>query len=153
MAQRFIPTRRTANPVTRAAFRRQVWLEIYLPIGLTIGVVIILAAVAAAAAWGTASSWADTVVVFLAVPVAILLLLLLVVLVAACVGLIVAIRRIPEYTVAGQDGLVRLSQGVRQGSDAAARVVILPSAAVEALAEAGRALRSLFRSRRSGSDE
>lgn len=153
MAQRFVPTRRTANPVTRAAFRRQAWREIYLPIALTLGILIVLTAVAAAAAWGTRSSWADTVVVVLAIPLAILLVLLLAALVAASVFLVIAIQRIPEYTVAAQDGADRLALGVRRGSDAAAKAVILPSAAAEALAEAGRAIRSLFRSPRSGSDE
>lgn len=146
VAEMLPPTPRLPNPVTQAAFRRQVRLEVYLPIGLTFLLVVSLAIVAVIVAWGTPSSWADTVLVVLAVPMAIALLIVLAGLVAASVGLIAAIRRIPEYTVILQDGLALVSEEARRGSDVAARVVILPSAAAEAVAEAGRAIRSLFRS-------
>ena len=140
------PSPRRPNPVTQAAFRRQVRLEVYLPIGLTVLGILVLVIVAVIAAWGTSSSWADVVIVILGLPLAIALLLLLAGLVAGSVGLIIAIRRIPEYTAGLQDGVTRISHGIRQGSDAAARTVIIPSAAAEAIAEAGRALRSMFRS-------
>jgi hypothetical protein len=146
VAELFPPVPRKPNPVTQAAFRRQVRLEVYLPLGV-IGLLIgILAIVAVVVAYGTPSSWADTVVVVLAVPMAISLLIVLIGLVAASIGLIAAIRRIPELTVVLQDGVVQVSEGVRQGSDAAARVVMIPTAVAEAVGEAGRAIRSLFRS-------
>lgn len=134
------------NPVTQAAFRRQVRLEVYLPLGLIILLIVILGTAAVVVAWGTASSWADTVIVLLAVPMAVALLIVLAGLVAASVGLIAAIRRIPEVTVGLQDGVVRVSEGVRQGSDATAKVVIIPNAVAGAIGEASRLIRSLFRS-------
>lgn len=57
------------NPVTRAAFRRQVWIQIYAP--LTLG--ILLMAAVAAVLWSGrsagASAWADASAILLILPV------------------------------------------------------------------------------------
>lgn len=113
--------------------------------GLALVGVATLVGVAVAVAWGTASSWADVVIVLLGLPLAAVLVLLLAVLIGSMVVLTQAIRRIPEYTVELQDVTARLAEGVRQGSDAAARTVIVPSAVAEGVAEFGRVLRSIFR--------
>src|SRR3990172_609884 len=75
--------RRPANPVTQAAFRRQLRLEIYLPLGLTLLGIAVFVGVAAALSYGTPGAWADTTLILLAVPTALLLAILLSALAAA----------------------------------------------------------------------
>ncbi|HMK09047.1 MAG TPA: hypothetical protein VK449_08480 [Anaerolineales bacterium] len=137
--------RRPPNPVTQAAFRRQVRLEIYLPIGLTLLGLIILVAVVIALGYGSASSWADAALVFLSVPLALLLLVVTAALAGAIYLMVRLIREIPPVTSTLQDGAGRLAGAVHRGSEVAVQPVIIPSAVAAALAEAGRSLRALFR--------
>jgi len=137
--------RRPANPVTQAAFRRQVRLEIYLPLGLTLLGIAVFVGVAAALSYGTSGAWADTTLILLAVPTAILLAILLSALAAASYLLLRLIREIPGFTSGLQQGVGRVSGAVQKGSGAAVRPVIIPRAILAAVAEAGRSLRSIFR--------
>ena len=138
--------RRLANPVTQAAFRRQVRREVYLPLGLALLGIGVLVAVAAAVGYGTPSAWADTTLILLAVPTAILLAVMLAALAAGNYLLIRLVREIPPITSGLQQGVDRISGAVKGASDAAVRPVIFPRAVVAAVGEAGRSLRSLFRS-------
>jgi hypothetical protein len=137
--------RRRPNPVTRAAFRRQVRLEVYLPLALALLLVLVLVAVAVSVPLGSASSWADAFLVLLAVPLALLLLLMLMALGAAGYAVFRVIRELPPYTAGIQEGAENVSRAVRRASDSAARVAIVPGGILEAVREAGRALRSVFR--------
>jgi hypothetical protein len=137
--------RRPANPVTQAAFRRQVRVEIYLPLGLTLLGIGVFVGVAAALSYGTPGAWADTTLIMLAVPTAILLAILLSALAAASYLLVRLMREIPGFTSGLQQGVDRVSGAVRRGSGAAVRPVIIPRAFLAAVAEAGRSLRSIFR--------
>jgi hypothetical protein len=71
----FPPRPSKRNPVTKAAFRRQVWLQIYLPLA---GGVLLLAA-AAAGLWRAdlagASAWADASAILLLPPVLVVILI------------------------------------------------------------------------------
>ena len=139
------PFRRPPNPVTQAAFRRQVRLEVYLPIGLTVLTMIILAAVVVAIGYGTKGAWADTALIFLAVPLGVLLVVLTAVLGGAIYLMVRLIREIPPVTGGLQEGVDRISQGVRQGSDAAVRPILAPSGIAAALGEVSRSLRTILR--------
>jgi hypothetical protein len=137
--------RRPPNPVTQAAFRRQVRLEVYLPIALMVLAIIALVAVVVVIGYGTGSTWADMALVLLAVPVALLLVLLTGVLAGAIYLMLLLIREVPTLTSTLQDGADQLEGAVRRGSDLAVQPVLAPAGAAAALAEVGRALRSIFR--------
>jgi len=137
--------RRPPNPVTQAAFRRQVRLEIYLPLGLALLAVAILVAVAVGLSYGTRSSWADVALVILAVPLALMLLLLTVALGAGVYAMVLLIREVPPVTSGLQASADRLAAAARRGSDAAVKPVMIPSGIAAALAEVGRSVRTIFR--------
>ena len=136
---------RPPNPVTQAAFRRQVGREIYLPIGLAILLMVGLVALVVSLGYGTRSSWADVSLVLLAAPLAILLVLLTAVLGAGIYLMAVLIREVPTVTSTLQDGAEQLEGAVRRGSDLAVQPIIAPAGVAAALAEVGRALRSIVR--------
>jgi membrane protein implicated in regulation of membrane protease activity len=138
--------RRPPNPVTQAAFRRQVRLEIYLPIALTVLAILLLMAVVILVSFGTASSWADVALVLLAGPLAILLVVLTAVLGGAIYLMLLLIREVPTVTSTLQEEAGRLEGAVRRGSDAAVQSILAPAGVAAALGELGRSLRSIFRS-------
>jgi hypothetical protein len=138
--------RRPPNPVTQAAFRRQVRREIYLPIGLAVLAISLLIAAVILVGYGTASAWADMALVLLAVPLAFLLVLMAAVLGAAIYLMLLLIREVPTVTSTLQEGADRLEGAVRRGSDAAVRPVLAPAGVAAAIGELGRSLRSIFRS-------
>lgn len=113
------------NPVTRSGFRRQVWLEIYLP--LVFGG----AALAGAAygLWrmglGTASAWADAATSLLLLPILALSLIPLALLVAASAGLVILIRRLPPVSQKLQSLAFRMQVAVRRGADTAAAPLVM----------------------------
>ncbi len=137
--------RRPANPVTQAAFRRQVRRQVYLPLGLMLLAIGAFIAVAASVGYGTAGAWADTTLILLTVPMAVVLAIMLAALATASYLLVRLMREIPSFTSGLQQGVDRVSGAVQGASDAAVRPVIIPRAIAAAVAEAGRSLRSLFR--------
>jgi hypothetical protein len=137
--------RRPPNPVTQAAFRRQVRLEIYLPIALAVLLIVVLVVVVSAIGYGTTSSWADISLVLLAVPLALLLILVTAGLAGAIYLMFRLIREVPPITSRLQEGADQLAGAVRRGSDIAVQPVVAPAGVAAALAEVGRALRAIFR--------
>ena len=95
--------------------------------------------------YGTASALADVALVLLAVPLAVVLVLVMAALVGGIYLMVVLIREVPPVTSGLQDGADRLAGAVRRGSDAAVRPVIAPAGVAAAVAEAARAVRSVFR--------
>ncbi len=138
--------RRPANPLTRAATRRQILLQIYLPLGVTLLLIGVLVAVAVATAAGTVGSWADTTLTFLALPLALILGLVLAALAGAAVALGRLMQEIPGLAGGLQAGVDQAARAVRTGSQAATRPLMVPLAAAEAFGVALRSIRTLFRS-------
>ena len=138
--------RRPPNPVTQAAFRRQVRREVYLPIALTVLAIALLVALVIVMGYVTGSAWADMALVLLAVPVALVLVVLTGVLAGATYLMLLLIREVPTVTSTLQDGADRLEGAVRRGSDAAVQPILAPAGLAAGLAELGRSLRSIFRS-------
>jgi hypothetical protein len=120
-------------------------LEVYLPLALAGLAVAVLVAVAAGLSYGTTSSWADVALVLLAAPLALLLILVTAALGGGIYLMILLMREIPPVTSGLQYGADRVATAARRGSDAAVRPVMVPSGIGAALAEAARALRSIFR--------
>jgi hypothetical protein len=98
-----------------------------------------------AISYGTRSSWADVALVLLAVPLAIVLVLLTAALGGGIYLILVLIREVPTVTSGLQDGADRVAGAVRRGSDIAVQPVIAPAGVAAAVAEAVRAIRSIFR--------
>lgn len=138
--------RRPANPLTRAATRRQILLQIYLPLGVTVLLIAVLVAVAVVTGAGTVASWADTTLTFLALPLALILALVLAALVGAAVALGRLMQEIPGVAGGLQAGVDQASRAVRKGSDLATRPLIVPLAVADAFGRAMRSIRTLFRS-------
>ncbi len=138
------------NPLTRSAFRRQVWLEIYLPLALGLAAVV-------GAAWGlwgtgmaTSRAWADASTILLILPVLAAGLIPLIVFAALSVGIILLIRRLPEATRRLQSIFYRVQWSVRRGTDVAVQPWLMGDS-VRAAGRAGiRILLSIFQ-RRKGS--
>lgn len=137
--------RRPPNPVTQAAFRRQVRREIYLPLTLVVLLIVGLVVLAVGAGYRSAGAWADVVLVALAIPMALALLVLLVVMVGAAFLMARVIGELPSVTVGLQHGVERVSGAVRRASDAAVRPVIVPKGLAAALRRARGSMRSVLR--------
>jgi hypothetical protein len=124
MAQRIKWIADSPNPVTQASFRRQVWLQIYLPLLAGAAILGVLAFLLARGGVGQASMWADAAAVMLLVPVLVLILMG----VALTVVLIVLLGRLigwlPLPARQGQQLLARIASGARQGSELAVRPVM-----------------------------
>jgi hypothetical protein len=131
--------------VTQAAYRRQVRLEIYLPLGLTVLTLAVLVAISVVLGVGTASSWADISLVLLAAPLALLLIILTAVMVGGIYLLSRLIHEVPSYTSGLQAGVDQVAGAVRRGSDVAVRPVVVPAGVGASLAEVGRAIRDILR--------
>lgn len=121
------------NPKTRERYRRQVWLQIFLPLGL----LLLLLVVAGVFLWPgsppAASAYADTALVFLILPVMLFGLIALAVVVAGIYLLVMALRRIPEAVYQVQLALDRVKRKVGQGADLAVRPFVRLSAIRAAL--------------------
>lgn len=137
--------RQTGNPLTRAATRRQVWRQIYLPLLLVVVGTGALVALASVIGYGTVGAWADTAFVFLAIPLAVVLALLLGAMAGAVVLLARLMQEIPGFAGGLQDRVDQAARGVRRGSEMAVRPFILPRAVAGAAGEALRSARKLFR--------
>lgn len=133
------------NPVTRAAFRRQVWLEIYLP--LLFGLVVVVGG--AVLLWqrgvGDPRAWADASTVLLLVPLIVASLIPLALLVGAAVGAYWLIREIPGPSRRVQGFFYRVELAVHRASDMAARPWVVGSSLGSAVRRSLVVLASIFR--------
>jgi small-conductance mechanosensitive channel len=138
------------NPVTRSAFRRQVWLEIYLPLAL--GLVAVVGAAWSLWRSGMAapSAWADASTILLILPVLAVSLIPLLILIALSVGIILLVRRLPEATQRLQSIIYRVQWSVRRGADVAVKPWLMGESAGSAGRTGIAVLLSIFR-RRKGS--
>ncbi len=132
----------TSNPPKAAT--RQVRLEVYLPLGLSILLLIAGGVLLRRAGVGGASVWADVGLAFLLGMGFILGLLILVVLAAAAAGVWYLVRLLPAPFMQARIGLAKTRQVALQASDRAAKAVILPSAGLKAVSAAFSYLASIF---------
>jgi hypothetical protein len=133
------------DPRVRRAFRRQVWLEIYLPLTLAL----VVAAAAITVNWGgfvaSSSSLASVFLAIFLLPFLFLLAPLIVLVLAAVYGVQLGIERLPAPAAKAQAGVALIASGARRASG----VVAAPMAA----ASAGQAaVSALWRWMKSGGD-
>ncbi len=130
---------------TASKFRRQVWLQVYLP--LAVGVMLL--AGLSVGLWrgqvGTVSAWADTALSLLLLPVLVLGLILLAVLASLAYGVWYAVRRLPEPFQQVRLTLARVEHGADEVVHKAALPLIVPKAVLHAISSAIRYLTAIFR--------
>ncbi len=147
MSDDILPETDRVNPETRAAYRRQVWLEVYLPLLLGAALVLGLVALLMRAGLGGRGAWADAVTVLLLVPLMGLGLALLVFLAAAIFGVSWLIHRLPRRASEAQWAAQRLAGTAERAGWLAAAPVIRLRAARAALGRLGQRLRRAARRR------
>ena len=126
------------------AFRKTVWLQIYIPLIFIILLVAGLVTVLWTGGVGTFSGWADTALTFLLIPVLLLGLIIFGVLAVLCYGIFYLIGWIPGPSKEGQRIMRRVAFEVRRVADGIGRPFMAPRAAVSALRKAIRHLASIF---------
>ncbi len=134
------------NPITQAAYRRQVRLQVYLPLGLGLILVGVVAYLVGRSGLAAASTWADASLALLLLPFLPMGLLLAAVLAAGVYGLGRLIQWLPGPARQGHALGVRVASQVRRVSDGVVRPLLLLRAASAGLVTGWRMLLSIFRS-------
>lgn len=116
MAQ-FKPRRPPRNPVTHAAHRRQVLLQVFLPLAIGILVILTLALEAAIGSSVEASRFADISLVWLSLFYLVFALIFFVVLLAVVMGLAWLMRKLPIYARQAHDLFTMMRVFVGRVSD------------------------------------
>jgi hypothetical protein len=119
-------------------FRKNVWLQIYLPILLGVIALVVLVASIWASQQGRASVWADVSLVMLIIPTFIIGLILLAILGALAYGIAYLIGVLPDPFRRLQEIMNRVSASFEKGSNIAAKPFIFPGAV-------GAAIRAIFK--------
>jgi len=119
----------TRNPKTQAAFRRQVRLQIYLPLGLGIVAVAGAGIGLALEGVGTASAWADITLVYLLIVALIVGLVALATVGALAFGVGWVIARLPGPAMQAQALIARAAGIVRRGAEAGIRPILVTRSA------------------------
>jgi len=128
------------------AFRKSVWLQIYIPL---IFVILLLAGLVAflwVGGSGTFSGWADTALVFLILPAMLVGLIFFGVVAGLCYGIFFLIGWIPGPSKQGQELLKRVAFETRRFADLLVQPFFVPRAAKSAIGKAIRHLASIFSS-------
>lgn len=129
---------------TAAKFRKQVWLQVYLPLALGLVLLTTLIVVLWRGPVGDASVWADTALAFLMLPVMLVGLLLLALFGALVVGVTLAVRRLPEPFEQARLAVARVEDTADQVAGKAALPVIIPSAIFHTIGAVLRYLAGIF---------
>lgn len=119
------PLRRVEqDPRVRTAYRRQVWLEIYLPLALAVGAGVAGMAVNWSGVVAGASSLADVMLVAMLFPFLLLILPLIAIVLVGVYAVGLGIRRIPAPASKVQARLELIAHEARQASTLAALPVV-----------------------------
>ena len=138
------------NPVTRRAYRRQVWLQIYLPLAL--GILGLAAVVYLLAQRGLAapSAWADASLILLLLPVLTAALLPIVLFAGLAYLSGQLIQRIPDPASRVQDVMADVASRTLRAAAVAVQPMIVAQSGLAALARTARRLASIVKVRDQG---
>lgn len=134
-----------APPRPRKAFTRQVWTQVFLPVGLAVLVLVALVVVLWRAQVAEASTWADVALVMLILPAFILGILMLLALGGLVYVLAQVARGVPGPARQALAFLRRAETQVRRGAGAVTRPFVVVPAVWAAIATVFRSLGSIFR--------
>lgn len=107
------------NPKTHQMHRREVLLQITLPlvIGLVLILLLAVLTVITATGGGSVAQAADASLIFLIMPLMIVTVIFMIILGAVAFGITKLNEILPIYTRQAQDALLRVRQAVQSGSD------------------------------------
>ena len=124
--------------------RRQVWKQIYLPVGIG---VLVLVGMVVGVSWigvGTTGVWADVSLVLILLPAFLLGLVGLIILVGLTYVLLQLIYLLPGPLHRLQAEIERLGKATRRGADVIVRPIFMLGAVKAALKAAGNLIISIF---------
>jgi hypothetical protein len=112
------------NPQSRAAHRQQMWLQVFLPIGIAILAILALAVGVSIGSGDQVTRWSGIAVIFLVIPAALIGFLALALLILGIFLLARLNMGLPRWAYLAQTLLAMLSLRVRSAADHAASPVI-----------------------------
>jgi hypothetical protein len=140
-----LPIEPQRNPVTEQSFRRQVWLQVYLPF---IGGLAVLAGVAAVlwtSGTGSASAWADASLILLLLPLILFSVIPIVLLIALIYGVSYLIKRIPVPANQAQQAIAQVGHTIQRAADQAVQPMVISKSGVFAARRVIQYFASIFR--------
>jgi ABC-type dipeptide/oligopeptide/nickel transport system permease component len=141
------PKNKNQKHILDQLFRKNVWLQIYLPILLGVIALAILVAIIWTGQQGTASVWADVSLMMLIIPTFIIGLILLVILGGLTYGIAYLIGVLPDPFRRLQEIMNQVSASFERGSKIAAKPIIVPSAVGAAIRAIFKGIASIFKER------
>lgn len=126
--------------------RRQVWFQIYLPLGMVILVIAVLGIGVSWAGLGTTRVWADVALVLILAPMIVIGLLAFAVLIGLTYGVFLLTGWLPQPLHRLYSVLVRIETEARRGADASVKPILVVQAVKATLIAVGRGISSIFRS-------
>lgn len=136
---------RHVGELTSRKTRRQVWRQIYIPIGIGVFLLALMVVGLIWAGAGTTSIWSDISVVLILLPVFIFGLIFLVILIGLTYVVVRLIDLIPDPMQRMYLNIERIRQGTWQGTDAMVKPIFIVGATKTALETAWNLLISIFR--------
>lgn len=140
-----LPPEPSRNPATHEAFRRQVWLQIYVPFVAGLLLLAGTAILLAGAALAGPSAWADASLILLLLPLIIFSVIPIVLLAFLVYGVSYLIGRIPVPAHQAQQAVAQAGRVIQQSAQRAAQPLILMKAGSAAAGSALNKLLSSFR--------
>jgi hypothetical protein len=129
------------NPITRAAHRRQITWQIWVPFGAVLAL-ILLAAVAVVVAGlqgtGDVGLWAEISLIWLIVPMLFLTVIAIAITAGVAVLITMAVQKLPPYSRQLQDIFAKISFYTRKYSDAAVEPFLRAHSASASIRALGR---------------
>ena len=137
------------SPVSQKAVREtssQVWVQIYLPLGMGVMILAALVFWVWQAEFGAVTVWADVALVLILIPLFVLGLTALIVLVGLTYGVFWLIGWLPDPLHRLQSTIARVERGTQKGADGVVRPMLVVQAVIATLKAAGGIIVSIFRS-------
>ena len=125
--------------------RRQIWMEIYLPLGIGVMILAALVIWVWQAEFGAVSVWADVALVIVLIPLFVLGLIILIVLAGLTYGVFWLFGWLPDPLHRLQSTIDRVERGAQKGADGVARPMLMFHAAMAMLKAAVGSMVSIFR--------
>ena len=125
--------------------KRQIWMQIYLPLGIGVVILATLVLWVWRAKFGSVSVWADVALVVVLIPLFVLGLITLIVLAGLTYGVFWLFGWLPDPLHRLQSTIARMERGALKGADSAVRPMLVVQAVIAMLEAAVGSIVSIFR--------
>ena len=126
--------------------RRQIWVQIYLPLGMWVMILAALVFWVWQAGFGAVTVWADVALVVVLIPLFVLGLIILIVLAGLTYGVFWLFGWLPDPLHRLQSIIARVERGTQKGADGVARPMLVVQAVIAMLEAAVASIVSIFHS-------